>query len=174
MYEFFALSELMDFSFDGYKLKKMLESKLDFKQKVSFGVIYPLLNRMEKEGLITLEQTSKNNLRASKKATITKKGRQKFLLLMKQPVAINQNSQLFYDLKVNSLHLVDNQVKEQVLQAYLEYLEDNLQHNDDWINHMMNNSEISSGDLEDAKNYYHLRKARYESSREIITKIEGQ
>ena len=99
MYEFFALAELMDFSFDGYKLKKMIESKLGNQRTVSFGVIYPLLTRMESSGLITLEAASPDNGRASKKAHITVKGRQKFYQLRTNRVPINQYTQLSLKLK---------------------------------------------------------------------------
>lgn len=56
---------------NGYKLIKNIEYCED--KKISSGTIYPLLNRMQEEGLITKKQKGRSNI-----YSLTKKGKKEF------------------------------------------------------------------------------------------------
>ncbi len=164
MYEFFVLSELMDRPFDGYKLKKMLEAKSDSNRKISFGMIYPLLNKLADNGWITLSVDNNDSKRSRKVAQITETGRQRFFKLVAQPVPINQNSQLFFEFKFGSFHLLNDDLKAQILLDYQHYLTDNLTHIDRWIRHLRQIDQLSESDLQDAESVWQLRRSRFEIS----------
>ena len=55
----------------GYKIKKNIETK--FHIKLRHGALYPMLNSLEKKGLLTSQKQTKGG-RARKVYTITKKG----------------------------------------------------------------------------------------------------
>ncbi len=55
----------------GYKIKKTVESNLGI--KLRHGALYPTLNYLQREGLLTSEKQQQNG-RARKVYTITKKG----------------------------------------------------------------------------------------------------
>src|SRR5690349_2906109 len=52
MYELFVLGELMDQPHHGYLLHRILTRLLGPFRQVSWGALYPLIHRLEQEGLI--------------------------------------------------------------------------------------------------------------------------
>jgi len=72
------LGMLMKASLSGYEIKQHFETLFSHFYNASFGTIYPTLNRMERDGLLTkrsLAQVGKPNKNIY---TITAKGRQAF------------------------------------------------------------------------------------------------
>jgi DNA-binding PadR family transcriptional regulator len=57
----------------GYKIKKKVEA--DFNVKLRHGALYPMLNKLEKEGFVTSQRQTEGG-RARKVYTITKKGKE--------------------------------------------------------------------------------------------------
>ncbi|MFM2487373.1 PadR family transcriptional regulator [Enterococcus avium] len=53
MYDLLLLGSLITSDKTGYKLQKIVGSALQPMRKVSSGVLYPSLERLEKEGLVT-------------------------------------------------------------------------------------------------------------------------
>lgn len=68
-----------------YRLRQSMQVSLGRHRKISFGVIYPLFKRLEKEGYITLNVQG-NDKRLTKVASITKKGETRFLKLMYETI----------------------------------------------------------------------------------------
>jgi PadR family transcriptional regulator PadR len=56
----------------GYKIKKNVEA--NFNVKLRHGALYPMLNKLERKGLLTSERQTKGG-RARKVYTITKEGK---------------------------------------------------------------------------------------------------
>ena len=54
MNELFVLGELMESPQNGYHLRNAMQASLGKNRKVSFGVLYPLLDKLAKNGLITI------------------------------------------------------------------------------------------------------------------------
>lgn len=72
------LGMLMKKSLTGYEIKHLLEELLSYFYKSSYGTIYPMLNRMEKEGQITKENVIQEGKPNKNVYTITTKGREYF------------------------------------------------------------------------------------------------
>ncbi|QBD78840.1 PadR family transcriptional regulator [Ktedonosporobacter rubrisoli] len=102
IYELFVLGELMSSPTYGYKLNEILNRIIGPHQQLSWGTLYPLFRRLEREGLITAS--------VEKRATdfpthergqprriyaITPAGRERFFTLMQQPQSHSYHPDLF-------------------------------------------------------------------------------
>jgi DNA-binding PadR family transcriptional regulator len=81
------LGFLMRGSMTGYELKKLFSMSFSFFSGLSYGSIYPALNKMEQEGLITMRLEVQEGSPNRKIYTITAKGRKAFLEALKAPFA---------------------------------------------------------------------------------------
>lgn len=73
------LGLLMKRSLTGYDMKQLLESVFSYFYNASFGTIYPMLGKMEKDGLITKESVVQEGKPNKNVYTITAAGRERFL-----------------------------------------------------------------------------------------------
>lgn len=72
----------------GYEIKKIFEDRLDLIFHASYGSIYPSLNRLTDEGLVSCEEFVQEKRPDKKIYSITAKGRYGFLEeIMKKPAA---------------------------------------------------------------------------------------
>lgn len=124
MYDLFVLGQLMDESMSGYLLRQILQQIVGRQRKISFGMIYPLFKRLNEAGYITLSQDDKLGHK-QKIATITDKGRDRFLELMQQSVPLNPNIEFTYSVKFRNFHQIDKKLQLDILQAYRKYLLEN-------------------------------------------------
>lgn len=92
VYELFVLGELMSGPTYGYKLNEILNRILGPHQQLSWGTLYPLIRRLEHEGLTTATverrlQGFPSVERGQPRRTyaITEAGRERFYALMLQP-----------------------------------------------------------------------------------------
>ena len=74
--EFLTLMALLDSPKHGYDVSKFIEEKSNGFFRMPFGTLYPILHRLEKEGLVTVELEDKNSLRPKKIYKLTKSGKQ--------------------------------------------------------------------------------------------------
>lgn len=102
MNELFVLGELMEGPKTGYQLRFNLEGTLGGHRKVSFGTLYPLLDKLAAQDLITLT-IDENDGRNKKIATLTPAGKARFEQLMREPVAQNAHTMDVYLIKVNAM-----------------------------------------------------------------------
>lgn len=112
MNELFILGELMEEPQSGYHLRNALQVSLGHHRKISYGVIYPLLEKLEKEGF--LEITNVESDKKNKKiAAITEKGKEHFFKLMKMPVPEGAHNADIYLIKLDVMqHLsLDEQIE---------------------------------------------------------------
>ncbi|WP_143461597.1 PadR family transcriptional regulator [Levilactobacillus enshiensis] len=119
MYDLFVLGQLMDHTMTGYQLRKALMTVVGQEQTVSYGVLYPLLERLNEAGDVTLTTTT--GPRTKKQAGITPQGRQHFHDLVIEPVAINKQTQLVFQIKCNFLHLLVVPEQRDVLQDFQRF-----------------------------------------------------
>jgi DNA-binding PadR family transcriptional regulator len=98
-----------------YKLRFVLGRILGAHREVSFGVLYPLLNKLEAQGFI--EQTETLDKHNKKLINITDAGKDRFMELMEQPVTENAHLDDVYNFKLSGLRAVPEMVPE-VLDAY--------------------------------------------------------
>ncbi|WP_341778944.1 PadR family transcriptional regulator [Levilactobacillus sp. HBUAS70063] len=135
MYELFILGQLMDHAMSGYQLRKALATVVGPEQTVSYGVLYPLLERLAQRQEITLA-TETERPRPKKVATITAQGRTHFAQLVMVPVAINKQAQLAFQIKCNFLHLLSPAAQRTILlnfQQFSQYQLRNLQNVRDYL-----------------------------------------
>jgi DNA-binding PadR family transcriptional regulator len=77
MQDMILLGFLMDGGKTGYQVKKMMESSTSFFFNTSLGSIYPAFRKLEREGLVALEESIEDG-RLNKIYSITPDGRKKF------------------------------------------------------------------------------------------------
>ena len=69
------LGMLMKRSLTGYEIKQLFEDLFSYFYSSSYGTIYPMLHRMEKEELLTKENVLQDGKPNKNVFTITEKGR---------------------------------------------------------------------------------------------------
>lgn len=112
MNELFILGELMEEPQSGYNLRNAMQVSLGRHRKISYGVIYPLLEKFENEGFLEITNVGLD-VKNKKIATITEKGKKYFFELMRMPVSNGAHNIDIYLIKLDVMqHLVlDEQVQ---------------------------------------------------------------
>lgn len=128
MYPLFILGQLMDHPMSGYTIRKALAVIVGTSQTISFGALYPLLDKLAAAGDITLEFKMSDKQRSQKIATITPQGRKHFKELVLAPVALNKQTQPEFQVKINFLHLLTKKQQLLILNDFKQYLRDRLDH----------------------------------------------
>src|SRR5262245_32032008 len=117
--------------YHGYLIMHVMSEMIGPWQKVSPGTLYPLLARLEQNGLIeALESASSDPIsrRTGKVFAITDAGRARFRALMLDVVSsIGEYQRLFY-LKVPHLEFLSVEERLQVLEHYRDYCRGALRH----------------------------------------------
>lgn len=79
----------------GYELKKTFDDSVQHFWGAELSQIYPTLNKMRTEGLLTMEVKIQENAPAAKVYSITEAGRAELLRWLKEPVALTQHREAF-------------------------------------------------------------------------------
>ncbi|MEG0283825.1 MAG: PadR family transcriptional regulator [Erysipelotrichales bacterium] len=116
MNELFILGELMEGMQNGYQLRNALQTILGHNRKISFGTLYPLLNKLEKNGLIII--TIDESDRKRKDITITEAGRVRFIELMEQPVLDGAYKMDIYLIKLDAMQHLDEESQKNLLNEF--------------------------------------------------------
>lgn len=120
MNELFILGELMEEPQSGYDLRNVLQISLGRHRKASYGVIYPLLEKLEKDGLVEITNVGSDG-KNKKVATITEKGKDRFFELMKMPVPNGAHNADIYSIKLDVMqHLTLDEQMQLLDQFYQE------------------------------------------------------
>ena len=84
--KFPILGFLMDSELSGYDLKSRFQSDdpVGFHYRASDGSLYPALKKLAREGLVTMH-TERRGRRARKVYAITRRGRDRFLAMLREP-----------------------------------------------------------------------------------------
>lgn len=122
MYELLILGALMAHERSGYKLGLILEASLEPRRKISNGVIYPMLHKLEDAGFITV-RVDQSGGRSAKIATITPAGRARLHVLMQQPVPEDAKRESTYRFKFRALSYEPASVQRAVLSDFADVSE---------------------------------------------------
>lgn len=171
MYELFILGQLMDFPMTGYSLRKALTNVIGEELTISFGALYPLLDKLEKAGYIVLSFKEVNNKRPQKLATITDIGRVHFMELALEKVPLNKQTQLTYQMKINFLHLLTSAQQVNVLKDFQNFSREQLEHLTEMKHHLANNPNMVQADIDDSLLVNQLRTAKTQVQLEWVTKL---
>lgn len=131
LYELFVLGELMVQPAYGYKLHESANRVLGPSRSLSWGMLYPLIRRLEHEGLTTstVEKRQKGFPRVERGQprrvyTLTPAGQQRFFDLMLQPDEYSRDTPELFAIKLARLHFLAPVQRIGVLQWYRRYVSD--------------------------------------------------
>lgn len=119
MYVIFVLGQLMDRPMTGYQLRAILTKIIGEREKVSFGTLYPLLQKLTDAGDITYQEAPAQNKRPQKIAMITAQGKQTFSKLMAAPVKPGKHETLEYLLKLKNLQHVSKTLGQSIIADFI-------------------------------------------------------
>jgi DNA-binding PadR family transcriptional regulator len=131
MYELFVLGELMDGPHHGYELREILSRLLGPFRQISWGIIYPLIRQLEREGLVTSlgeytgeeREQAGTSARSRKPYTITDTGRQRFSDLMQKPGNYSADYRDLFLIKLNNFDSLSADQQLTVLWQYRGFLQ---------------------------------------------------
>ena len=130
MYELFVLGELMDGPHYGYLLRDILGRLLGPFRQISWGVLYPLIRHLEREGQIVLDDKADTRRSESiqgnqqrKQYRITESGRRRFLALMLETGDYTADYHELFLIKLNNLDHLTREQQLTLLWHYREYLQ---------------------------------------------------
>lgn len=164
MYQLFILGQLMDHPMSGYQIRKALAVIIGSDQTISFGALYPQLDKLAKVGDITLEFKTSSQQRTQKMATITSQGRKHFKELILAPIVLNKQTQSEFQMKINFLHLLTHSQQLSVLDDFEEYLKNKLNRLRKKQEELPSNKNMIIADIKDTMRVIDLR----------ITRIDAQ
>ena len=123
MYELFTLGQLMDRPMHGYLLHQIISVAIGPLRQMSWGALYPLVRRLEEEGLIEqLEQPEAQAGHQRKMYAITAAGRGRFRELMLAPAAHNAEYPDLFNIKFCNFHNVATGEQLLILEHYRGFL----------------------------------------------------
>lgn len=129
IYELFVLGELMVQPMYGYQLHEVVNKALGPFHRLSWGTLYPLIRRLEQEGLATAETEHRHGFfhheartQARRVYSITEAGRQRFFALMLEPGEYCRAYPDLFAIKLTKFGFLTPEQRLLVLQQYRGYL----------------------------------------------------
>jgi DNA-binding PadR family transcriptional regulator len=132
-YELIILGRLMYAPYHGYLIMHVMSEMIGPWQKVSAGTLYPLLARLERQGLIQaqpLSDQSPPHRRTARTYAITNAGRARFHQLMLDIASSIGEYQRLFHLKVPHLEFLTRDEQLHVLEHYRDYCRAAIRHQD--------------------------------------------
>jgi DNA-binding PadR family transcriptional regulator len=130
-YELIILGRLMYAPYHGYLIMHVISEMIGPWQKVSAGTLYPLLGRLERDGLIQATVavgSDPGHRRTARVFAITDAGRAHFRELMLDLVSSIGEYQRLFHLKVPHLEFLSREEQIQLLEHYRDYCRAALRH----------------------------------------------
>ncbi|MGO8948199.1 MAG: PadR family transcriptional regulator [Ktedonobacterales bacterium] len=125
MYEVYVLGELMEEPMHGYLLPQILSSIIGPYRKMSWGALYPLVHRLEEDGLIEpVDREDKLGTRQRKAYAITEAGRARFRELMAERGEYGADYRDLFTIKLSKFSHVDRLTQLDILRHYRGYVEE--------------------------------------------------
>ncbi|MDT2827907.1 MAG: helix-turn-helix transcriptional regulator [Enterococcus viikkiensis] len=124
MYDLLILGSLLTGDKTGYKLQKIMSLALSPMRKISNGILYPVLDKLEEQGLVTSHLHEVG--RKSKLLHLTEKGREHFFTLMREPVPQDAKREDVLHFKLRSIDSVPVVDQITILMQYREFMQKDL------------------------------------------------
>jgi DNA-binding PadR family transcriptional regulator len=127
-YELFVLGELMTGPHHGYRLYEIIQRILGPFQRLSWGTLYPLIRRLEQQGLLVSEVVhspahfSEGRGPQRKVYRITERGRERFFALMLDPGEYSRDYSEVFTIKLSKFSLLSATQQLVILQQRRDYL----------------------------------------------------
>lgn len=129
LYELFILGRLMSQPFHGYLLRQLLGVAIGPTRQISWGVLYPLIRRLEESGLIESRPATGGPADASAEGErqrriyqITEAGKARFQELMAEPGTYNTDYADTFAIKLSGFAYVSREQQVETLRHYRDYL----------------------------------------------------
>jgi DNA-binding PadR family transcriptional regulator len=121
VYELCILGELMDAPAHGYRLHRIVQTSIGPVRKLSWGTLYPMIRRLEAEGLIVADDADGEDVdrRRKKEYRITAAGRARLVDLMLECRDSDAELSEVFTIKLSNLHHVSPDQRATILQQYL-------------------------------------------------------
>lgn len=131
IYELFVLGELLDGPHHGYQLREILSRLLGPFRQISWGILYPLIRQLEREGLVASEsegsaeerEKAGRSGRPRKPYAITAAGRERFYALMLEQGDYHAEYRELFTIKLNNFDYLSPQQQLTVLWQYRGFLQ---------------------------------------------------
>ena len=153
LYELFVLGELMVQPTYGYKLHENANRILGPLRPLSWGTLYPLIRRLEQEGLTTASVEKRREGfplagrgQPRRVYTLTSAGKQRFFDLMLTPAEYSRDTPELFFIKLARLQLLAPVQRISVLQWYRRYVFDLHRYYQASRQEVLNNAEIPEGE----------------------------
>lgn len=129
MYELIILSLLMRGATHGYIIAGVINDVIGPFARASNGRIYPLLTRLEEDGLISVhDESTSDGGRVSRAFRITKTGRERFRRLMLETSTSPREYRDLFAFKVTAFDQLEPQDRVHLLQHYIGFAEAHVRH----------------------------------------------
>jgi DNA-binding PadR family transcriptional regulator len=156
MYEFIILSQLLYGPRHGYLMAKIINDIIGPYARLSPGRLYPLLAKMEQNGLIEANENGAKKQqgdRQSRAYKITKAGRMRFYILMKDTSSSPGEYQKLFGYKVSAFGYITPLERLDLIDHYIHYCQSHVLHQEREAKDLMRNGEkyapmLSSSNLE--------------------------
>lgn len=119
------LGLLLDGSRTGYELKQQFDSSLGFFAGASFGSIYPILRRCEKQGLVRMDLEIQDGKPNRKIYRLTPEGRKAFLQALSEELVMSPYRNEFLS-RLFFFGSLDNGRREELVREYLSYIDERI------------------------------------------------
>jgi len=116
------LGLLLDGPQTGYDLKQMFDSSLGFFAGASFGSIYPILKRCEKQGLVEMELELQDGKPNRKIYQLTLEGRKVFMDALSDELTISPYRNEFLT-RLFFFGRLEGSRREEIIREYLSYID---------------------------------------------------
>jgi DNA-binding PadR family transcriptional regulator len=103
MYELFILGQLLANPKSGYQIRARLQNTLGLHRQISYGVLYPLLDKMQRADYIGIKE---QGIHSKKVYEILPVGRKQFQQLMEQPIPENAHTEDLFMIKLDVMQYV--------------------------------------------------------------------
>lgn len=131
IYTLFILGELMDGPHHGYQLRDILSNLFGPFRQISWGVLYPLIRQLEREGLLISDaetNSEEKEARASdsrqrKQYRLTENGQKYFYTLMLERSDYNVDYRELFTVKLNNFDQLSREQQLMLLWHYRGYLQ---------------------------------------------------
>lgn len=130
MYEFIILAQLMNGPAHGYLIAKIINDMIGPFARLSYGRLYPLLAKLEENGLITAEVdgSGKHHDRQLRIYSITDAGRMRFQLLMNDTGLSLGDYQYLFAYKVTAFTHISVPDRLRLIDHFINHCQANIFH----------------------------------------------
>ncbi len=131
MYEFIVLAQLMHGPAHGYLIAKIINDVIGPYARLSYGRLYPLLAKLEQNGLIAAEREDSSGEKRDRQLrvyTITDAGRMRFQVLMNDTSSSPGEYQRFFAYKVTAFSFITPVQRLHLIDHYIHYCQAHIFH----------------------------------------------